>query len=360
MFGLKGLLPDRKRTVGLDIGSSSIKLVEILDTSEGYLLNNFSQVPLEKGVIVEGAITDTPALSERIRTLFKLSGCKTKQVVTSLSGHKVISKKATFPTLGADDLRQLITDEAGNYLPFDDVKDVSFDFQILGESEGNPGQMDVVLVAAKKDIVQSYVDVIQKAGLKAIIMDVDSFALETMYEANYDFEENDVVILVNIGASITNINVVKGGQSIFTRDVSMGGQSITDSIQEKLGVPFEEAERIKIEAAKENAHPVAGGSQVNPLEYAEPLFMEIERSIDYFRSTHGGEYLKEVILSGGSAKIGGIVDILTQRLNIDAQIVNPFQNIAYNKKVFDPVTIEDIGPVAALGIGLALRRVDDL
>ena len=359
MFSLKGLLPDRKRTVGLDIGSSSIKLVEILDASEGYLLNNFSQVPLEKGIIVEGSVVDANALSERIRGLFKISGCKTKRVVTSLSGHKVISKKATFPTLEADDLRQLINDEAGNYLPFDDVKDVSFDFQILGESEGNPGQMDVVLVAAKKDIVQNYADAIQKAGLKAVIMDVDSFALETMYETNYDFEEHDVVVLVNIGASITNINVVKGGQSIFTRDVSMGGQSITDSIQEKLSVPFEEAERIKIEAAKENAHP-GSGSQVNPLDFAEPLFMEIERSIDYFRSTHGGEYIKELILSGGSAKIGGIVETLTQRLSIDTQIVNPFQNIAYNKKIFDPVTIEDIGPVAALGIGLALRRVDDL
>jgi type IV pilus assembly protein PilM len=359
MFSLKGLLPDRKRTVGLDIGSSSIKLVEVLDTSEGYLLNNYSQVPLEKGIIIEGVIQDAGVLSDRIRGLFKISGCKTKRVVTSLPGHKVISKKATFPTLEADDLRQLINDEAGNYLPFDDVKDVSFDFQILGESEGNPGQMDVVLVAAKKDIVQSYMDVIQKAGLKPVIMDVDPFALETMYDANYSYEEHDVVVLVNIGSSITNINVLKGGQSIFTRDVSMGGQSITDGIQEKTGVPFEEAERIKIEAAKEGDRP-AGGAQVNPLEFAEPLFMEIERSIDYFRSTHGGEYIKDVILSGGSAKIGGIVDVLTQRLGIDAQIVNPFQNIAYNKKVFDPVTIEDIGPVAALGIGLALRRVDDL
>lgn len=355
---MKGLLPDRKRTVGLDIGSSSIKLVEILDTSEGYLLNNFSQVPLEKGIIVEGSITDVQALSERIRGLFKISGCKTKRVVTSLPGHKVIAKKASFPTLGAEDLRQLVNDEAGNYLPFDDVKDVSFDFQILGESEGNPGQMDVVLVAAKKDVVQNYADAIQKAGLKAVIMDVDPFALEAMYDANYDFEEHDVVVLVNIGASITNINVVKGGQSIFTRDVSMGGQSITDSIQEKLGVPPEEAERIKIEAAKEGTPPAAG-PRVDPLEFAEPLFMEIERSIDYFRSTHGGEYIKEVILSGGSAKISGIVETLTQRLNIDAQIVNPFQNITYNRKIFDPVTIEDIGPVAALGIGLALRRVDD-
>ena len=357
MFSLRELLPDTKHTVGLDIGSSAIKLVEILDVSEGYLLSNFSQISLERGVIVEGAIVDGDILCEKIRRLFKTAGCKTKKIVTSLSGHKVIARKAVFQTMSEEDLRQLINDEAGNYLPFDDVKDVSFDFQILGDSEGNPGQMDVLLVAAKKNIVQGYVDILEKAGLRPTIMDVDSFALETMYEANYDNENGDVVVLVNIGASMTNINVLKGGGSIFTRDISMGGQQLTDSIQEKLGVTFEEAERIKIEATKGDAQSL-GSLRVDPLEHAEPLFAEIERSIDYFRSTHGGEYIKEVVLSGGSAKINGIVDVLTQRLNIETQIVHPFQNIAYHKK-FDAANIEDIGPVAALGIGLALRRMDD-
>jgi len=357
MFSLKGLLPDTKHTVGLDIGSSAVKLVEILDVSEGYLLNNFSQIPLERGVIVEGAIVDGDILCEKIRRLFKTAGCRAKKVVVSLSGHKVIARKAVFQTMEEEDLRQLINDEAGNYLPFDDVKDVSFDFQILGESEGNPGQMDVLLVAAKKNIVQSYVDILEKAGLKPVIMDVDSFALETMYEVNYESENGDVVVLVNIGASMTNINVLKGQGSIFTRDISMGGQHLTDSIQEKLCVTFDEAERIKLESVKSDVQS-PGSLRVDPLDHAEPLFAEIERSIDYFRSTHGGEYIKEVILSGGSAKIKGIGDALTQRLNIETQIVSPFHNIAYHKK-FDSVYIEDIGPVAALGIGLALRRMDD-
>jgi type IV pilus assembly protein PilM len=217
--------------------------------------------------------------------------------------------------------------------------------------------MDVLLVAAKKKIVQSYVDVLEKAGLKPVIMDVDPFALETMYEFNYENENGDVVILLNIGASMTNINVLKGGSSIFTRDISMGGQHLTESIQEKLGVTFDEAERIKLEASNSDVqHP--DSRLVNPLDYAEPLFAEIERSIDYFRSTHGGEYIKEVILSGGSSKINGITDALNQRLNIDTQIVRPLQNIDYHNK-FDAATMEDIGPVAALGIGLALRRMDD-
>jgi type IV pilus assembly protein PilM len=357
MFDFKGLLPDTKRTVGLDIGSSAVKLVEVLDASEGYLLNNFSLIPLERGILAEGAIMDSNVLCDKIRRLFKTSGCKTKKVVVSLSGHKVIARKAAFQAVEEEELRQLINDEAGNYLPFDNVQDVSFDFQILGESEGSPGQMDVVLVAAKKDIVQSYVEVLEKAGLKPVIMDVDSFSLESMYEANYDFEESDVVVLVNIGASMTNINVVKRGGSIFTRDISMGGHYITESIQEKLRLTFDEAERIKIESP---GMDVSGGSlRVDPLDHAEPLFAEIERSIDYFRSTHGGEYIKEVILSGGSAKINGIDEALTQRLNIETKIARPFQNLGFNKKLFNPAYLEEIGPVAAIGVGLALRRMGD-
>jgi len=358
MLDFKSLLPDTKRTVGLDIGSSSIKLVEVVDASQGYLLNTYAQIPLEKGVIEEGGIVNAGMLQDAIRRLVKVSRCKTRKAVVSLSGHKVIARRASFQAMEEDDLRQLINDEGANYLPFDDITSINFDFQILGEAESGPGQIEVILVAAKKDVVQSYVDVIEKAGLKPVIVDVDSFALETMYEANYDFEDQDVVVLINLGASMTNINVVKGGKSIFTRDIPMGGRFITESIQEKLGVSFEEAEAVKIEAATADPGD-SGAMRVNPLDVAEALLMEIERSIDYFRSTHGGEYVKDVILSGGSSKIAGISDALTQRLGIETRRVNPFQNIAYNTKAFNAAIIEDIGPDAALGIGLALRRVGD-
>ncbi len=358
MVGFKALFPDMKRTLGLDIGSSSIKLVEILDTPNGHHLSHFSQIPLERGVIVEGSIRDGNILGDRIRQLFRMSSCKTKRVVTSLPGHMIFVKRATFPTMAEDEFREMISDEAGYYLPFDSVNDVSFDFQILGEREGHPGRMEVVLVAVKKDVIQSYIDTLEQAGLKPCIIDVDSFALETMYEANYDFEDADVIALINIGSSMTNINVVKGGTSIFTRDIPVGGQSITESIQERLGVTFDEAERIKIEAATVDRQD-ADCIKVDPLDYAEPLFMEIERSIDYFRSTQGGAYIKDAILSGGSAKIRGITEILSRRLRIETQIVKPIQGIAYNDQVFHPTTLDDIGPIAALGIGLALRRAGD-
>jgi len=361
MFSLdaiKNLFPASKNLVGLDIGSSAIKLAEIVETSKGLILSRFSQIPLAKGVIVDGAPVEHQELAQKIKQLFKQSGCKRKSIVTSLSGHSVIIKKVTFPSMDEMELRDLIKDEAGKYLPFDSMETVSYDFQVLGENEFNPNQMDVIIVAAKNEIVNSYADAIQQAGYLPVIMDVDSFALETMCEENYAFEDNEMVVLVNIGASITNINVLRGGTSVFTRDFMLAGNSITEALGQKMGVAFEEAERIKIEGPN-------GGVATEKefwesiLHYAEPICAEIERSVDYFRSTYGGEYLRRILLSGGSARIPGLVSDLTHRLGVEAEIANPFKKIGYDKNALGQATIEEIIPIAAVGVGLALRRVDD-
>ena len=223
MLKLNGLFASKKQIAGLDIGSSSIKIAEIAEGPDGYILQTYASIPLAKGIIADGLIVNQPALVERIKELLKISRCKARTVVTSLSGYSVIAKKIGFPSMDEESLRELISDEIEKYLPFGDMKDVNFDFQILGPSEVSTGQMEVFLVAAKKDVIQSYVDSFKKAGLDVVIMDVDSFALETMYEENYDYGHEDVVIIVNIGASMTNINVVKGGASIFIRDFPLGG-----------------------------------------------------------------------------------------------------------------------------------------
>ena len=201
----------------------------------GFILNRYHQIPLPKGVVNDGILVDPQALTRKIKELFSLSGSKRRNVVTSLSGNSVISQKVTFLKMPPDELRLLIHDEAGKYLPFDSMEDVSYDFQILGENEFNPTQMDVMLVAAKTEIVDSYADAIKSAGLNAVIVDVDSFALETMYEENYDFEGDQIAVLVNIGASMTNINVLKNGGSVLTRDFTLGGNNITEALQTKHG-----------------------------------------------------------------------------------------------------------------------------
>ncbi|NPV05151.1 MAG: type IV pilus assembly protein PilM [Syntrophaceae bacterium] len=355
MFKLNGLFSSKKQIAGLDIGSSSVKLAEIAEGPDGYVLQNFASIPLAKGIIADGIIANPNALAERIKELLKISRCKARTVVTSLSGYSVIAKKIGFPSMDEESLRELISDEIEKYLPFGDMKDVNFDFQILGSSDMSPGQMEVFLVAAKKDVVQSYVDTLKKAGLDVAIMDVDSFALETMYEENYDYGHEDVCILVNIGASMTNINVVKGGASIFIRDFPLGGTSITETLQDKTGVSFEEAERMKLEKAASGDEQ----SRDELLACADPLLLEIERSVDYFRSTYPGRYIKQILLCGGTARMPGIADALVQRLNVEVEIANPFRKVSADKKSFSAEDLKEIGPQASVGVGLAMRRIGD-
>lgn len=359
MLDIKSLFSGSRGVVGLDVGSSSLKLAEVVDASTGgYLLNRFSQISLPRGVIVDGIIQESELLTEKVKELFRTSGNRRKGIVTSLSGHSVIIKKVDFPTMEEEEMRDMIRDDAAQYLPFDNMEEVNFDFQILGENEYNPNQMEVLLVAARKDIINSYTDALKAAGLNVVIMDVDSFALETVYEENYEFEENDVVALINIGASITNINVVRADASIFTRDFTLGGNMVTESLADRLGVTFDEAERIKIDGPggdefEENAF------RLSLIEHAEPICAEIDRSIEFFRSTVGGDYIKKVLLSGGGAKLPGIVEDLQQRLGVETEILNPFQKIAINDKNVDVSLVERMGPALAVSMGLALRRVGD-
>ena len=354
---LKNLFSGTKNLVGLDIGSTSLKLAEIVTTSQGQTLNRFRQIPVPPGVIVDVVVQDAGALAATIKELFRNSGCKGKGIVTSLSGNSVIIKKVTLAQMEEAELRELIHDEAGKYLPFDNMDDVNYDFQILGDNEFNPNQMEVIIVAAKKTDVGNYLDAITAAGLTVMILDVDSFALETMYEANYEFEENDIIVVVNIGAALTNINVIKGGMSIFTRDFTMAGNAITEALQERYQVSPEEAERMKVEAN--------GGEQDIPdlenaiLDCAEPICSEIERSVDYFRSTFGGDYIKHVYLSGGSSRIAGLSDHLSQRLNIETQLINPLSKVGYNKKNIDEGKLDSIKTIGAVAIGLGLRKIGD-
>jgi type IV pilus assembly protein PilM len=190
-----------------------------------------------------------------------------------------------------------------------------------------------------------------------MIMDADSFALETMYEANYDFEDNEIIVIVNIGASLTNIIVIKDGMSVFTRDFTIAGNAVTEALQERFQVTAEEAERMKVEGT-------SGAREIPDLENAildcaEPICSEIERSVDYFRSTFGGEEIKQVFLSGGSSRIAGLCDLLSQRMNIGTQLINPLAKIGYNKKNIGESELDVIKTIGAVAVGLGLRKIGD-
>jgi type IV pilus assembly protein PilM len=359
MLDLKEIFSGKKSLVGLDIGSSSIKLAEVISNSKGHYLNRFCEVPLPKGVIIDGILADAPTLSSKIKEIFKLAKCGRKGIVTSLAGNSVIIKKVTLEKMNETELRDLIRDEAGKYLPFENMDDVNYDFQILGENNYNPNQMDIVIVAAKKEIVNSYLDAIASSGQNIEILDVAPFVLETLYGINYEFDNEEIVVLINIGASTTGINVVKGGVSVFTRDFALAGNSITEAIQEKNKVTFEEAEKLKVEGSPEGSEGGNLDFKNNILQLAQPICMEIERSIDYFRSTFGGEDIKQILLAGGSARIPNLAKHLSEMLNVKTEVMDPFLKINYNKRNIDVKNLENIKPVAAAAIGLGLRKIGD-
>jgi len=346
----------KKDVIGLDIGSSSIKLVELSEGKSGYKLQNLVISPLPPEAIVDGALMDSVTIIDTIQDLIATSKTKMKNVVTSVSGHSVIVKKITLPFMTEAELEESIQWEAERYIPFD-INDVNIDFQIFGSSPENPDVMDVVLVAAKKDIINDYVSVIMESGLNPVIIDIDSFALENMLAINYEVDKEETVAMANVGASITNINIIKNNISGFTRDIFKGGNQITEEIQRQLHIDYEEAEKIKVGSKMDiTSQPIIQ----NVLKTAsESLAIEIGNSLDFFQSTTTYEKINKLYLSGGGSKIKDFDIILQQQIGIPVEIVNPFKKVEYSEKNFDLEYLREIGPVMAVGVGLASRKVGD-
>ncbi len=350
LFSRKG------NVVGLDIGSSSVKVLELAEMKGGYQLRNFGIAPLPPEAIVDGALMDSVTIVDSIRGLASALRIKTKDVVTSVSGHSVIVKKISIPTMTEDELEESIQWEAERYIPFD-INDVNIDFQILGPTEGSEELMDLILVAAKKDIINDYLSIIIEAGFNPVIVDIDSFALENMFEANYPMGGGEVIALANIGASVTNINILKKGISSFTRDIFTGGNAITEEIQRQLNVDFEEAETLKVGNRMDEASQKV--IQETLKSALNSLSTEIAKSLDFFRSTSSDEKVDKLVLSGGCAKINGIENVIEQQAGIPVEIVNPFKEIDCSKRDLDVDYLKEMEPIMAVSVGLALRRVGD-
>ncbi len=348
MFGSKGI-------VGLDIGSSYIKVVQLNETRSGYELGLFDLLPISPELIVEGSIIDAIRVTESLRELVRKAKIKAKDAVIAISGHSsVIIKRISLPEMSEEELAESIKFEAEQYVPFD-IEDVNLDFQILGPKE-EPGQMDVILVAVKKEVINDYVSVVREAGLNTAIVDVDAFALENMYGINYEIESGRNVALVNIGASTINMNILKGGVSVFTRDSSVGSNIHTDALQKEFSISYEEAERLKRGEPVERVRPEDAYSLI--MNASGDIFSEVARSMDYFRSSTLQTEVKEVILSGGCALIKGFPDELSGKIGIPVKVAEPFRNITIPKR-FDAAYIEETAPVAAIAVGLATRRPGD-
>jgi type IV pilus assembly protein PilM len=258
-----------------------------------------------------------------------------------------------------EELEESIQWEAEQYIPFD-VKDVNIDVQILtpADSDNGAGQMDVLLVAAKKDMINDYTSVVAEAGLNPVCVDVDAFAVQNSFEINYDLPRNETVVLVNAGASVVNINVLARGLTTFTRDVTMGGNQFTEEIQKQLNVSYDEAEKLKVggDAAQDSDSVVPQEVERVIQGVADQMAGEIQRSLDFYTATAADSHIARLYLSGGTAKIPALFKVIEQRVGVPVEILNPFKGIEIDNRRFDPNYVMEIAPSAAVGVGLALRR----
>jgi len=353
-----------KLAVGLDIGSTSVKMTLLKEvrrrTSYGYALQNFGMKPLPPEAIVDGALMNSTAIVQAIQELLAELKVKQKEVAIGVSGHSVIIKKISMPKMTQEELEESIQWEAEQYIPFD-VKDVNIDTQILNQDANDAtGQMDVLLVAAKKDMINDYTTVVSEAGLIPVVVDVDAFAVQNMFSANYDVPSKDVVVLINAGASVVNINILANGNTVFTRDVTIGGNQFTEEIQKQLNVSYEEAEALKIGGGRGDADAVVPQEVERVMgTVAEQVAGEIQRSLDFYAGTAADSNFSKVYLSGGTAKIPALFKTIESRVGVAVEIMNPFKNIEIDNRKFDPAFIMDIAPVAAVAVGLALRKPGD-
>src|SRR3989475_336991 len=349
------LFKKNKQLVGLDIGSSSLKAVELTKFKKSYQLSGFAYEPLSPDAVVDGAIMDSPATAETIKKSFLAAKFKAQGVATGISGHSVIVKRVTIPAATPDELEASIQFDAEQYIPFD-IAEVNLDYQIVGSgaTASEDAGMEVVLVAAKKDKIQNHTSVITRAGRTPEVVDIDAFALQNAFEANYTTRPNAPVALLNIGASLMNINITKGGMPLFIRDVSVGGNQNTDILQKELQLSFQEAEDLKLGKT--------GGSEtemVQPLleSITEMLIEEVQKTFDFFRETYPSETISRVLLSGGTCRMPGLAEKLQATFGYPTEILDPFKAIAIGPKV-NLGKVASLGPALAVAVGLALRGFD--
>jgi type IV pilus assembly protein PilM len=345
--------------VGLDIGSSSVKAVEIQNKGrdKGFEMKSLGIAPLPPEAIVQGAFLNSSAIVDAIKEAVDSGRIRGKEVAAAIAGHSVIVKKVSLPSMTREELEEQIQWEAEQYIPFD-VNEVNLDFQILDTSEGE-GQMDVLLVAAKKDLIDDYVQVIIEAGLTPGVIDVAAFAVENALESNYELAPDDVVALVNVGAQVVNINVVHNGVPAFTRDITTGGNHYTEEIQKALSISFEEAERIKLGgSASEDSQDVIPQEVEQAIRGVnDTVIGEIARSLDFFSATATESRIGKVMLSGGGSKISGFAATFHDRTGLEVEILDPLARMLPSKGL-DAEYLAEVSPSLSVSVGLAMRRLE--
>jgi type IV pilus assembly protein PilM len=354
----------KNRLVGVDIGSHSIKIVEIDQTKRGRFLKNFGVIGLARNAIREGDIVEMGVVAEALKKLFKNLRIKNRNVAVSLSGYPVMAKRITLPASKREGIENTIQDHAEQYIPFD-INDVNLDFDILkneddlsekDETDEGDESVDVMLVAAKKDVINTYLELLAAADLNPGVLDVDVFALQNAVEMSIGDKEDGYAI-VNVGAEELGINTLFNGTSLFSRDSSFGGAQITDLIMRHFDVDFETAEEIKLGAVKDK--PWSQKLSTDASGVVADWVQEIKRALDFVETTYPDKTIDKIFVCGGSCRIKGFQSYLEDFTGLPVAELNPFSSLIVKPDLFDERYLNHMAPQACVAMGLALRSLDD-
>ena len=349
------LFGKKKSVAGLDIGSSSVKMVELDGKSNQLSLVALGYQNLPDDTIIDGQIMELNVVSDCIRNVCGSFGVNADQVVTGVSGHSVIIKNIVLPSMSQDELEESIDWHAEEHIPYD-LADVSLDYQV---TKTTSDATHVLIAACKRERIDNVRQAVQLAGKEPFVIDVDTFALQNCYEFNYQPDDRQVVTLLNIGASTMNVNIIKGTRSLFTRDITVGGSQFTDVLQRSLGLSFQQAEAVK----RGVNHAVEGVEEkaIEPLMHnvTEIIAMEIQKTFDFYRATSDDNetVVQKILISGGGSKLQGLAHDLSARLELPVEVLDPFRNIKVDSRKFDPDYMSEIMPEMAVAVGLAMRGV---
>jgi len=349
------LFGKKKSVAGLDIGSSSVKMVELEGKANSLNLVSLGFENLPDDTIVDGQIMELNVVSDVIKSVCLANGVNADGVVTGVSGHSVIIKNIVLPAMSADELEESIDWHAEEHIPYD-LSEVSLDYQITAQ---NSDSTNVLIAACKRERIDTIRQAVQLSGKEPVVIDVDTFALQNCYEMNYMPDESQVVTLLNIGASTMNVNIVKGSRSLFTRDITVGGSQFTDVLQRSLGLSFQQAEAVKrgVNSAAEGIEE----KSIEPLmnNVTEVVAMEIQKTFDFYRATteDNETVVQKILISGGGSKLAGLAEELSARLELPVEVLDPFRNIKVDGNKFDPDYLSEIMPEMAVAVGLAMRGV---
>jgi type IV pilus assembly protein PilM len=344
-----------KNLIGVDIGSSSIKVCQVRETRKSYNLVAFGYAPLPPQAIVDGQVMDGNAVAETLQQIWHSAKIRQREVSLGVSGQSAIIRKITIPMMTSEELEEQIQWEAEQHIPFD-IKDVHVDYQVL-RRHPEQSQMDLLLVAAKRDQINDYAQLARDARLKPIVCDIDAFSIQNLFELSRGLPPDQTVALINVGANLTSLNIIAGGISAFTREIANGGHGISEQIQKQLGIPFDLAESYKCGTADGPAPPQV--AQI--IESAsDGIAAEIQRSLDFFMATSGDGEISRIYVTGGTSKIPPLSQAIERRARVPVEVWAPTERLTVDSKKVDLGVLGVRAPQLAVALGLALRKEKEI